>query len=134
MSPGVTNCFPDQPRPAVIQIPAVDPNGAKRSVACMFQGMHGKRLTLEAAESIPTSKLISVEYDDTMFLGEVVTCVAAQNTWSVEVKVEQVLNGLQSLLALRSRLLSEGVPLPAGGPRAEAVNESLVASRASLNP
>lgn len=76
--------------------------------------MHGKRLTLEAGESLPPGRAISVEYDDTLFLGEVVSCVASENVWSVEVKVEQILNGLQSLLALRSRLLSEGVPQPFG--------------------
>ena len=88
----------------------------------MFQGMHGKRLTLEAGEGLPAGKVISVEYDDTLFLGEVVTCVGADNTWSVEVKVEQILNGLQSLLALRSRLLSEGVPQSAGATRVGVLN------------
>lgn len=88
----------------------------------MFQGMHGKRLTLETGESLPTSRVVSVEYDDTLFLGEVVSCVGSQNTWSVEIKVEQILNGLQSLLALRSRLLSEGVPQPSDTPHAITLN------------
>jgi len=112
----VTNCFPDQPRSAVIQISSAEPNGAKRSISCMFQGMHGKRLTLETSESLSSSKVVSVEYDDSLFLGEVVSCVGSENSWSVEVKIEQVLNGLQSLLALRSRLLSEGVTQPTGVP------------------
>lgn len=97
-------------------MPSAEPNGAKRSIPCMFQGMHGKRLTLESCESVPSSTVISVEYDDTLFLGEVVSCVGSENTWSVEIKIEQVLNGLQSLMALRSRLLSEGVPQPSGAP------------------
>ena len=108
----MTNAFPDQPRSAVIQLPPVEPNGAKRSIVCTFQGMHGKRLTLETGECLPTSKVVSVEYDDTLFLGEVVSCVGLEDTWNVEIKVEQILNGLQSLLALRSRLLSEGVTQP----------------------
>ncbi len=90
----------------------------------MFQGMHGKRLTLETSEVLSAGKVISIEYDDTLFLGEVVSCVGSQReqTWSVEVKVEQILNGLQSLMALRSRLLSEGVPQPFGTPRVGVLN------------
>ena len=88
----------------------------------MFQGLHGKRLTLETNEPLPSSKVISVEYDDSLFLGEVVSCVSSENSWSVEVKVEQILNGLQSLLNLRSRLLSEGVPQPFGAPRVGVLN------------
>jgi len=88
----------------------------------MFQGMHGKRLTLEACESVPSRTVISVEYDDSLFLGEVVSCVGAENAWSIEIKVEQVLNGLQSLMALRSRLLSEGVPQPFGAPHVSLLN------------
>lgn len=118
----MTNCFPDQPRAAVIQIPATEPNGSKRRVSCMFQGMHNKRLTLEAEESLRAGGVVSVEYDDTLFLGEVVSCVGSGTTWSVEVKVEQILNGLQSLLALRSRLLSEGVPQPSVGHRVGVLN------------
>ena len=118
----MTNCLPDQPRSAVIIVPSAEPNGAKRSIACMFQGMHGKRLTLETNESVPNGKAISVEYDDSLFLGEVLSCAGSNNLWSVEVKVEQILNGLQSLMALRSRLLSEGVPQPSGTLRAEVVN------------
>jgi hypothetical protein len=88
----------------------------------MFQGMHGKRLTLETNECLPSSRAVSVEYDDSLFLGEVVSCVGSENSWNVEIKVEQILNGLQSLLALRSRLLSEGVPQPFGAPRVGMLN------------
>lgn len=118
----MANCIPDQPRSAVIQVPSAEPNGAKRSIACMFQGMHGKRLTLEACESVPSRTALSVEYEDTLFLGEVVSCMGSENAWSIEIKVEQVLNGLQSLMALRSRLLSEGVPQPFGPPRVGVLN------------
>ena len=88
----------------------------------MFQGMHGKRLTLETSEGLPAGKVISVEYDDTLFLGEVVSCAGSEHSWGVEVKVEQILNGLQSLLALRSRLLSEGVPQPVEAPPVGVLN------------
>ncbi len=82
----MTNCFPDQPRSAVIQVPSGE-NGAKRSIPCLFQGMHGKRLTLQAGESVPSFTVISVEYDDTVILGEVVKCLGSESTWSIEITV-----------------------------------------------
>lgn len=118
----MTPCFPDQPRSAVILVPSAEPNGSKRSIPCIFEGLHGKRLTLETNEGLPAGKVISVEYDDTLFLGEVVSCIGSSNNWSLEVKVEQILNGLQSLMALRSHLLSEGVPQPVGSPRLGVLN------------
>lgn len=74
--------------------------------------MDGKRLSVEAAEALPVSTALSVECDDELFLGEVVTCSEAEQNWKLEIKVEQILTGLQSLMALRARLLSEGVPQP----------------------
>ena len=70
--------------------------------------MHGKRLSLKADEALPVSSVISVEHDDELFLGEVVSCVEAERGWDLQIKVEQILTGLQSLMALRARLLSEG--------------------------
>lgn len=113
----MTTCFPEQPRSAVIQIPATQPNGVKRRIDCVVESMQGKRLLLGANEAIAPYTIVSVEYEDTMFLGEVVQCTGLAAAWSVEIVVKQVLNGLQSLMALRSRLLSEGVPQPVGEAR-----------------
>ena len=74
--------------------------------------MQGKRLLIEASEPLAVSTAVSVEYDDTLFLGEVITCSEVKQVWELEIKVEQVLTGLQSLMALRNRLLSEGVTQP----------------------
>ena len=78
----------------------------------MFFGLEGKRLTVEAAEPIAVSSVISVEYEDSMFLGEVIACTQNEDGYHLEIKVEQILNGLQSLMALRARLLSEGATQP----------------------
>ncbi|MBV9405567.1 MAG: hypothetical protein JO211_09510 [Acidobacteriaceae bacterium] len=88
--------------------------------------MTGKRLSISTAEALPASTAVSVEYDDRLFLGEVLTCssatpaegealraqTAADPSWTIELKIEQILSGLQSLLALRAHLLSESVPQP----------------------
>ena len=100
----------DAPR-AVIQIASPDSDGKKRAVPCSFQGSEGKRLVLQANESVPVSSAVSVEFNDALFLGEVVACAGGVNKGcDIEIEVEQILSGLQSLMALRSHLLSEGVP------------------------
>jgi hypothetical protein len=38
------------------------------------------------------------------------TCSQSAQCWKLEIKVEQILTGLQSLMALRSHLLGERVP------------------------
>jgi hypothetical protein len=96
---------------AVIQVASPDGDGKKRTVSCSFHGSEGKRLVLTASESIPVSSAVSVEFNDALFLGEVVACTGGGNrTCDIEIKIEQILSGLQSLMALRSHLLSEGVP------------------------
>jgi hypothetical protein len=75
--------------------------------------MQGKRLLLETTQRLATSTAVSVEYNDAMFLGEVIVSSSeASGSWHLEVKVEQILTGLQSLVSLRSRLLGEGVASP----------------------
>lgn len=98
----------------MIQVPSPAGDGSKRSISCTFNGMNGKRLSVESTEAVPVSTALSVEYDDELFLGEVVTCAEAAPGWKLDIKVEQILTGLQSLMALRARLLSEGVPQPLG--------------------
>jgi hypothetical protein len=57
------------------------------------------------------STALSIEHEDNLFLGEVVACAAqAPGVYKMEIKIEQILTGLHSLMALRSRLLGEAVP------------------------
>lgn len=110
----MTPAFENRPESAVIQV-ASDADAKRVSVSCTFQGMQGKRLLLEAGQKVPASTAVSIEYNDAMFLGEVIACTSTPGaSWRVEVKVEQILTGLQSLMALRTRLLGEGVASPFG--------------------
>ncbi len=103
--------FADQPRLAVIQVPSPGSEGTKRQIPCTCDGMQGKRLILEAGERLPVSTAVSVECEDALFLGEVVACTRTSGqAWKLDIKVEQIVDGLQSLMALRARLLAEGVP------------------------
>ncbi len=69
--------------------------------------MQGRRLILESSAPLPTYTAVTVEYNDALFLGEIVICSKINDLWKFEIKVEQILTGLQSLIALRSRLLCE---------------------------
>ena len=107
--------FDDRPQSATIQIPIPGVYGAKRSVPCAFQGMEGKRAILETVEPLASSTALSIEFEDKLFLGEVVTCAAqSPGAFRLEIKIEQILTGLQSLMNLRARLLGEGVPKQLG--------------------
>lgn len=112
--------FAELPESAVIQISPLKPGEARRSEPCLFRELKGKRLLVELGERLRASQAVSVQYNDAMFLGEVLGCQEMNNgDFQVEVKVEQILTGLQSLMVLRSRLIGEPVPqalglMPAG--------------------
>jgi hypothetical protein len=96
----------------MLQLPAADAHGTKRSINCEVEGMEGKRLVVSTGENIRESTLVSVEYEDTLLLGEVVICSRTEENWTLEIRVEQMLTGLQSLMALRAHLLSESLSAP----------------------
>jgi len=112
----VTTSFGDHPHKALLKIPSGEPNGSKHEIPCTFEGMDGKHLRLEAPERISISAPVSVEYSDAMFLGEVVGCKrGVGGVWELNIEVDQILTGLQSLCLLRSQLLGEGVPVARRG-------------------
>jgi hypothetical protein len=102
----------DQRRPAVLQIPPADAHGTRRNVDCEVEEMHGKHLILSTTERVPESTAVSIECEDTLLLGEVVICTAQHGIWQLEIRVEQMLTGLQSLMALRAQLLSDSLSAP----------------------
>ena len=111
----MTTGFENVSKAATIQVAGDARDGSKQSIPCTFNGMQGKRLMLETNRRLASSTTVSVEYNDAMFLGEVIACTPGNgDTWKVEVKVEQILTGLQSLMALRSRLLDDSVASPFG--------------------
>jgi hypothetical protein len=62
-------------------------------------------LTLIAGERLAASTVVGVEHNDVLFLGQVVHSTPWGNDeWAIDIKVEQTLTGLQSLLTLRAQL------------------------------
>ena len=94
---------------AVIQMATSELDGTKRRIPCFFRKFENKQLILESEESLPFGCPISVEYNDALFLGEVVSSARLNGTWDVNVQVGSVLTGLQSLMILSDRLLGATV-------------------------
>jgi hypothetical protein len=88
-----------------------DPAGVRREIPALFESFSARRLTICAPEALAVSSVISVRCGDAMFLGEVTACAThGDSRWLIQVRVEQILSGLEGLMALRARLLDEPVP------------------------
>ena len=103
----VTSQYNQDHSNATLSIPAEN-----RKVSCAFCHLDGKRLFIQTRERLTASQAVSVQFNDALFLGESVTCRPqdASGSWQIEVRVEQMLSGLDNLMILRSRLLGEGIP------------------------
>ncbi len=74
----------------------------------MFHGVEDKLLTVQTRQTLRSSDALAIEYNDCLFLGEVTRCAEiSDGSWRSEIKVEQILTGLMSLLNLRERLLGQ---------------------------
>jgi hypothetical protein len=81
--------------------------------------MINRRLALISADRVRIPTTVSMEHDDTIFMGEVVACTQdCDQNWHMELRVEQVLNGLRRLRLQREMLMGEfdaSVDEPHGG-------------------
>jgi hypothetical protein len=50
---------------------------------------------------------VGVETDNTLLLGEVISSAPKPHAWHIEIRIEQILDDLTSLMALRAKLLEE---------------------------
>ena len=106
----MTTSFTHNHPPAVINIVSGVDAAHRTAIPCAFQNMEGKHLIVSSRDKVPLFTAVSVEYNDALFLGEIMNCSPqADQGWQVEIKVEQILTGLQTLMVLRARLLGEGV-------------------------
>ncbi|MGI9073285.1 MAG: hypothetical protein ACR2JB_18685 [Bryobacteraceae bacterium] len=70
----------------------------------VFQTFDDKCLTVTTSEQVAISTVVGVEYNNVLFVGEVVRCTLAGEQWAIDIKVAQTLTDLQSLLILRAQL------------------------------
>ena len=79
---------------------------AKEAFIGIVSDFKNERLLLSSPEPLSAFQAITVEYEDMLFLGEVLACTSeSEGKWTILVKVEQVLTALQSLMRLREQLL-----------------------------
>ncbi len=105
--------------PATIQLATSEIDGSKRRIPCSFRKFENKCLFLEVSQALPFGCALSVEYDDALFLGEVIGSHRVNGTWNIDIQVTSVLSGLQSLMILRERLLGDSPrvsPVPTAEP------------------
>ena len=74
---------------------------------CDVVACHGKQLRIVASQPVESGTAVSVEHEDALLLGEVYRSLKQDGRWQIDIRVEQALNGLMNLMALRSRLLME---------------------------
>ena len=113
---------------SIVHLPARTPGAPPVDAPCRVLSFRGNRLALLTDRQIPPCVPLSVEHDDALYLGEVVKSDGVVVTgqvpppgvppltvgdnrthaeYRVEILIEQVLSGLQSLVTLRARLLDE---------------------------
>jgi hypothetical protein len=101
---------------SILHFPPSAPGAAQVHAPCHVLSFRGNRLALLTDRDIPLCLPLTVEHEDALYLGEVVKSCSPQadidvsqdqSEYQVEIHVEQVLSGLQSLVSLRARLLDE---------------------------
>lgn len=103
------NALIESPKTAVLQIATGSPDGSKRLVPCELSAKEGRRLALTSRERVAVLTPVTLEYNDALFLGEIVACEAnGSGRFDISIKIEQILTGLESLITLRERLLGAG--------------------------
>jgi hypothetical protein len=99
---------------SIVHLPSPNPGAPPIDAPCRVLSCRGNRLALLTNHAIPVCIPLSVEHDDALYLGEAIGEVVQSNVggtlYEVDVLIKQVLSGLQSLVALRARLLDEFRP------------------------
>jgi hypothetical protein len=93
------------PNSAILEIQPGNGCGEQRKIVAMFHSFAGRMLRLNIDERLTASTAVGVEYNDILFIGEVLTCTPTTgDQWTADVKVAHTLTGLQSLMRLRAQL------------------------------
>lgn len=74
-------------------------------------------LQIKASEPVTSGLAVSVELEDALVIGEVTQSAPKPDAWLIEIRVEQILNGLMNLMALQTKLLGESVKPPLAVPQ-----------------
>jgi hypothetical protein len=96
---------PDSPNSATVEVLSENGSGKRRRIPGIFHAFADDWLTLMTGERLAASTAVGIEYNDVLFLGEVIRSTpGAGNEWTMDIKVAQTLTGLESLMILRAEL------------------------------
>src|SRR5260370_2784485 len=95
----------DSARSATVEILSENGSSERRRIPSVVHAFADDRLTLIADERLAAFTAVAVEYNDVLFLGEVICSTPGpDNEWAIDIEIAQTLTGLQSLMILRSEL------------------------------
>jgi hypothetical protein len=98
---------------ASTRLEIISPDGSRRLVRALFKAFATPQLTVDSERPIAPLTVVSVEYEDCLFLGEVRRSRATdQGAFEVEIDVKQKVNSLTALMRLRAALLDANAPAP----------------------
>jgi hypothetical protein len=96
---------PDSLYSAIVEIQPENGSEERRKLPSTVHTFLHEWLTLITGEQLAASTAVGVEHNDVLFIGEVVRSMPWGNDeWAIDIKVEQTLTGLQSLMILRAQL------------------------------
>ncbi|MDQ2839826.1 MAG: hypothetical protein M3Y72_02050 [Acidobacteriota bacterium] len=91
-----------------VNVEFIEAEGTKMAIPGAFRSFTSRCLTLTTREPIAVFLAVSAEYNDTLFVGEVIACgEESYASFRVEIDVKHTLTSLQSLIRLRTELLGE---------------------------
>lgn len=93
------------PLPSSDSIEVIAADGSRRVICGDFQAYDSRRLILTTDEPLLLDVAVSVQHEDVLFLGEVLSCGPAADSFRITVRVKHMLTSLQSLARLREQLL-----------------------------
>src|SRR5437016_8417492 len=96
---------PDSPNFATVEIVSENGSGERRKIPGIFHAFASRCVKLIASERMAQCTVVGIECNDVLYIGEVVGCTPGdENQWEIDVKVVQILTGLEGLKILRAQL------------------------------
>jgi hypothetical protein len=89
------------------KVETIAADGTRRATLGKFGSFTSRCLTLITEEPIAASLAISVEHEDILFVGEVVSCHSESTGYfQIQIYVKHTLTSLQSLMKLNAELMA----------------------------
>jgi hypothetical protein len=94
-------------RTALLKVVGGNTGGTPATMDCNYLEFRGRMFSIDAPAPVASGSAVSVELEDALYLGEVIISCERNGRWLLEIQVEQILSGLNSLVALRKSLMCE---------------------------